>query len=286
MSAVRRAARSIRLLMSPGVRGSPQSFATTVVFQIAVGLALALYPYALRLFVDGALRRSRSELVVAVIFAAVLWVLSWSIGVLVVVLGSRLTQKTDLYLTCKIAELVNSAPTLEHFERPDDLRELDLFNQNRRMLAAAPQQITNLLSIVARVAVVVILLATVNPIFVLLPLLAFVPGFASSLAARLRQRSDDELVEKNSSRERGSSDCRRLRRQQRSCASTTSAASLALAIISSRRRRSSPRTSRAEPAWQYCRIDCPSTLCGRLRRSNRAVRRRGDSRSCDSPARS
>jgi ATP-binding cassette, subfamily B, bacterial len=196
VSAVRRAARSIRLLMSPGVRGSPQSFAITVVFQIAVGLALALYPYALRLFVDGALRRSQSELVVAVIFAAVLWVLSWSIGVLVVVLGSRLTQKTDLYLTCKIAELVNSAPTLEHFERPDYLRELDLLNQNRRMLAAAPQQITNLLSIVARVAVVVILLATVNPIFVLLPLLAFVPGFASSLAARLRQRSDDELVEK------------------------------------------------------------------------------------------
>ena len=40
----------------------------------------------------------------------------------------------------RIGELVNAAPYLEHYERPEHLAEIDTLRERRRTLARAPAQ--------------------------------------------------------------------------------------------------------------------------------------------------
>ncbi len=153
------------LLLAPGVFGSPGWMAIGVVLQVASAVSLALYPYGLRLFTDGVLLHHRGELTAGVFLVAVLFIAWWVFVFLGNTTGFTVSQRGDLYLTARIAELVDTLPGLEHFERPDYLRELEVLNQDRRILAAAPQQILLLLFVAVRTIVMMVLLVAVNPYF-------------------------------------------------------------------------------------------------------------------------
>jgi len=195
MNKSRRTLRGYLLLATLGFRSSPSYMLGSIALQVVSAIAFAAYPYGYRLFIDGIGKRDSTELLVGALVAGVLYVVSTIIGPVAFNSGITIQQKTNMYLVGRIAELINAMSGIEHFERPDQLQEIDLINQNRNVLASACQQILNLLCQSIRVGLAMALLVSVNPIFLLVPVLGLVPFFGDSYSSRFRQRIDKGNVE-------------------------------------------------------------------------------------------
>jgi ATP-binding cassette subfamily B protein len=195
MRGVRLFFRSMSVMAMAGIRATPKWMSLSVFLQIISALAAAMYAYGMRLIIDAAIRHHSHELLVVGITIGILFGLGCSAGYLRVTTSYTVQSHTDLYLVKEIARLVNNTPGIEHFERPDYLRELDLLVSNRQTLAAAPQQMLTLLYQALSVGVMLWLLASVNLLFLVLPIVAFVPFAFDSYATRYRQRVDNELAE-------------------------------------------------------------------------------------------
>jgi ATP-binding cassette subfamily B protein len=74
-----------------------------------------------------------------------------------------------------LARLTTTISGLEHHERPDYLKQLDLLQRNLYTLSNAPTQNLLTLLLLVRLATVVVLLATVDPVLALLPVLVAFP---------------------------------------------------------------------------------------------------------------
>jgi ATP-binding cassette subfamily B protein len=195
VAAFRRYRRSAGVLFGAGVRATPKWMIVAMAFQIVAGASSSLVPYILRLFTDAIYYRNSGRLVVAACVFAGLYSLGYVATVLGNVTSFIVAQRANLYITGRIAELVNGVPGLEHFERPEYLRELDLLNQNRLLISGASQQLLGLVFQLALAGVMLFFLATVNLYFLLLPIVALVPFAADNFSTRYRQRVDDELAE-------------------------------------------------------------------------------------------
>ena len=195
MASARRFVRSMVFLVTTGFRSCPGWVVFTAALQLLGGFSFAFFPYGLRLLTDGIVAHDKGELVVAAVLAGGLFIVAWITGFLGTTASFQVAGRSDLYITTRIAELVNDNPGLEHFERPDYLRELDLLNQNRLLLSGAPQQLLNMLVLAVRMGLILFLLATVDRLFLLLPIAALAPIIGDTLSVRYRQRCDDELAE-------------------------------------------------------------------------------------------
>ena len=84
---------------------------------------------------------------------------------------------------------------IEHFERPEYLLELELLDQDRLLLANGPRQGLLVLQVLVRTVGVIVILATIFPPLAALPLFALAPFLGQRASVRMRQRTDEELVE-------------------------------------------------------------------------------------------
>jgi ATP-binding cassette, subfamily B, bacterial len=159
---------------------------------VVFGLA---YPVGFRIIVDGARDHRAAALAIGVAITTVAVPGSWVLGLVSASLGSKLTDKANLRLGLYIGRLVNTAPFLEHFERPEHLAEIDTLRERRRSLAAAPSQSLSLLRSGLTFAGAAVLLALIWPPLLVVPLLAAAPGLADRRAGQIEKRSDDELAD-------------------------------------------------------------------------------------------
>jgi ATP-binding cassette subfamily B protein len=189
-----RALRRLGVLFGVAWRADPLLLTGCVVVAL-VGAALGLaYPVAFGLIVDGATQGRAATAITGVAITAVAVPGYWGLRVIGSSLGSKLTDQANLRLGLRIGSLVNTAPFLEHFERPEHLAEIDTLRERRRVLAAAPTQCLNLLSTGLQFAGAALLLALIWPPLLLMPLLAAVPGLAQRQAGQIQKRNDDELA--------------------------------------------------------------------------------------------
>lgn len=176
-------------------RAAPGLTLACAALSVAAGALGVVYPIGFRLIVDGALHHERGTLVAGVLLVATTFSASWTCRVVAGMAGSRLTDLANLSLGTRIATLVNEAPFLEHFERPEHLAEIDNLRASRRTLAAAPRQFFSLLQSAISVGAVIVLLALVYPPVLLVPVLAVLPGLADRRASRIQKQADDELAD-------------------------------------------------------------------------------------------
>jgi ATP-binding cassette, subfamily B, bacterial len=195
MKGIRLFFRSMSLMAAIGIRATPKWMSVSAVCQIISAVNAAVFAYGLRLVVDSAIHHRVHELFVVGVAMGSLYGFGYAAGYLRITTSYTVLNRADLYLVEGIARLVNNVPGIEHFERPDYLRELDLLVRNRQTLAAAPQQMLNLLYQALNVAVMLWLLVSVSRLFLVLPIVALVPFTADNYAMRYRQRVDDELAE-------------------------------------------------------------------------------------------
>ena len=157
-------------------------------------VAATCYPLGYRLLADGALDGNTGELAEGVAVVAVLLGLAWVLVGIGATEAMALSDRIAVYRTRRMIELISGVPTLEHLERPDYLAQVEQLNSGRRQLASAPRQILSNVSMVARIIVLLVLLGSVSPWLLLLPVTAAPPLIADRLAKKITKKSEDDMA--------------------------------------------------------------------------------------------
>ena len=177
-----------------GWRAAPGWLAYTGALLVANAITTVLYPVGLALVIDSALGHHAGGVIAGVILVGGLYTVSWALAMLAGTAGALLSDRTSFYLTARIAEQLNAVSGVDHLERPGYLTELDLLQQNLRLLGNGPRQILLVVQVLVRTAGIVVILAVIFPPLALLPLSAVFPVAGERLSVFLRQRSDERLA--------------------------------------------------------------------------------------------
>jgi ATP-binding cassette, subfamily B, bacterial len=190
----RRLARLAAILFFDGFRAAPGWMALVTTMLVLGSVAGTCYPLGYRLLADGALSGNEGETIEGVAVVAVLLGLAWVLVGVGTTEAMALSDRIAVYRTRRMIELISEVPTLEHLERPDYLAQVEQLNSGRRQLASAPRQILSNVSMVARIIVLLVLLGSVSPWLLLIPLTAVPPLIADRIAKKITRKSEDDMA--------------------------------------------------------------------------------------------
>jgi len=177
-----------------GWRAAPGWLLYTGALLVAGAVTSVLYPVGLALVIDSALRHRADGVLFGVLLVGFLYTVSWALAMLAGSAGAVLSDRTSCYLTARIAEQLNAVSGVDHLERPAYLTELNLLQQNLRLLGNGPRQILLVIQVLVRTLGIVVILAVIFPPLGLLPLSALFPVAGERLSVWLRQRADERLA--------------------------------------------------------------------------------------------
>ena len=186
--------RAWRSVFSWGWQAAPRKLVYTASLLVAGGVSSVLYPVALALVINASLRHETERLVIGVGGLAGLYTVTWVLAMLAGTGAAQLSDLTTFYLTARIAEQLNAVSGIDHLERPAYRTELDLLQENLRVVGNGARQMLVLLQVLIRIVGIMVVLAVVFPPLGLLPLCAVAPIVGERLSVGLRQRSDERLA--------------------------------------------------------------------------------------------
>ncbi|HEX3783891.1 MAG TPA: ABC transporter ATP-binding protein [Pseudonocardiaceae bacterium] len=195
MSKQRRLTRLAGVLFLDGFRAAPGWMSLVTAMLVLGSISSTCYPLGYRLLVDGALGGSLSQVVIGVLVVGGLIAIGWLLTSVGATNAMALSDRIAIYRTASMIKLISGVRTLEHLERPDYLAQVERLNANRRQLAAAPRTILSNTSSVARIVTLLVLLATVSPWLLLLPISAVPPMVADRFAKRISKKADDDMAD-------------------------------------------------------------------------------------------
>ena len=194
MSRKRRLTRLAAVLFFDGFRAAP-GWMTLVTAMLVLGsIASTCYPLGYRLLVDGALGGSTAQVIGGVAIVAGLIAIGWLLYSIGATNAMALSDRIAIYRTASMIKLISGVRTLEHLERADYLAQVERLNANRRQLAAAPRTILSNASALARIITLLVLLGSVSPWLLLLPISALPPMIADRFAKRISKNADDDMA--------------------------------------------------------------------------------------------
>ena len=182
------------VLIGTGFRASRWTAIGCLVMSLLAAAASVTYSIGFKVMIDAATAGETTRIALGAALIAGLFTLSWLLALLSATEGSVLTDRTSLALGVRIARLAATLPTVEHFERPELLARLEQLTSNRRTLAGAPRQLIGLTGQATRAIAIVVLLATIYPPVLVVPLLAVAPALSDRRAGRVQQQADDSLA--------------------------------------------------------------------------------------------
>ncbi|HEY3747619.1 MAG TPA: ABC transporter ATP-binding protein [Pseudonocardiaceae bacterium] len=189
----RRLGRLAGILLLDGFRAAPGWMSLVTGMLVVGSVATTCYPLGYRLLVDGALAGSGGHVVLGVAVVGGLMSIGWLLSAVAATDAMALSDRIALYRTAELIKLISGVAGMEHLERPDYLTEVERINTNRRQLAAAPRQLLTSVASSARIVALVVLLATVSPWLLLLPVCAVPPLVADRMAKRITKRAEDDM---------------------------------------------------------------------------------------------
>jgi ATP-binding cassette, subfamily B, bacterial len=183
-----------RSVLGWGWQAAPGLLVYTGALLVANAITTVLYPVGLALVIDSAIAHQAGGVFLGAAAVAGLYTISWALAMFAGTAGAMLSDRTSFYLTARIAEQLNTVSGIDHLERPAYLTELDLLQQNLRLLGNGPRQILLVIQVLVRTVGIVVILAVIYPPLAVLPLSAVFPVVGERLSVRLRQRSDERLA--------------------------------------------------------------------------------------------
>ena len=187
-------ARLASILFFDGFRAAPGWMALVTTLLVLGSVAGTCYPLGYKLLADGALSGDAAQVTEGVAVVAGMLGLSWVLTGIGATEAMALSDRIAVYRTRRMIELISGVPTLEHLERHDYLAKVEQLNNGRRQLASAPRQILANVSSAARIIALLVLLGSVSPWLLLLPVAAVPPLAADRLAKRITKRSADAMA--------------------------------------------------------------------------------------------
>lgn len=191
-----RAARLLKLTVLSGFLAAPLWMCTTIAVTVGAAAAAVIYPLGYRMMIQAILRDQVSGVVAGAAITAGIFSLSWALTIVGATQAAGLTDRVNIWLSSRAGYVLASIPRIEHFERPDYLAEVDLFNAKRRSLAASPRLALTLFVTIARMVVIAILLAAISPVLGLLPLAGIAPLLGDDASVRVQERATQRMAER------------------------------------------------------------------------------------------
>ncbi len=188
-----RLARLATILFFDGFRAAPGWMALVTTMLVLGSVAGTCYPLGYRLLLDGVLDGDATTTAEGVAVVAGLLGLAWVLSGIGATESMALSDRIAVYRTARMIELISGVPGLEHLERPDYLSQVEQLNSGRRQLASAPRQIVSNFSQAARIIALLVLLGSVSPWLLLLPVAAAPPLIADRIAKRITRKSQDDM---------------------------------------------------------------------------------------------
>ncbi|HEX4401786.1 MAG TPA: ABC transporter ATP-binding protein [Galbitalea sp.] len=181
-------------LFFDGFRAAPGWMTLVTIMLLLGSIASTCYPLGYRLLVDGALSGSIPQAVWGIVVVGVLMSLGWVLTAIGATESMALSDRIALGRTAHLIRLTSGVAGVEHLERPDYLTGVEQLTANRRQLSAAPRQILSNLSSVARIVTLLVLLASVSPWLLLLPICTVPPLLADRLVKRIIKKNQDSTA--------------------------------------------------------------------------------------------
>lgn len=194
MNRQRRLGRLAGVLFLDGFRAAPGWMALVTGLLVLGSVASTCYPLGYRLLVDGALGGSVGDTVGGVLIVGGLLSIGWLLTSIGATDAMALSDRIARYRTTELVRVISGVGGLEHLERPDYLAQVERLNANRRQLAAAPRVLLSSTAMVARIVTLLVLLGSVSPWLLLLPVCAAPPMVADRIAKRIIKQADDEMA--------------------------------------------------------------------------------------------
>ena len=192
--AARRVSRLAAVLFLDGFRAAPGWMSLVTTMLVLGSVCTTCYPLGYRLLVDGALDGSTGNVVWGVVVVGGLLSIGWALTAIGATEAMALSDRVATYRTAQLIRLISGVPGLEHLERPDYLTEVERLNANRRQLAGAPRQLLTNLASVARIVTLLVLLASVSPWLLLLPVAAGPPLVADRVSKRITRQAENDMA--------------------------------------------------------------------------------------------
>jgi len=193
--------RPVRSLKTPltflklAYQADPLTAIRGIGLMVAGVVCLGLVSLALKAWVNAAAAHPGELAVVpALLFAASL-ALPTAIDRGMIYSGWTLAERFIGVLDKRLVEITASIPTIEHFEHPDYLRELELLSLNRQALAGIVNTVTTNGSVALRILVLTAILASVHPVLLVLPIFMVALIYSETRARSRRIDLLDRLAE-------------------------------------------------------------------------------------------
>ena len=191
-----RVARRLWVMFFFGFAAAPKAMTLGIVLGVVSAVVSVSYTLGFKVVVDAIIAGHEAGALLGTLVVGALFSLSWMLSGVSALLSFYIGNVCTGYLASHIARLTTAIGGLEHHERPDFLEKLDLLQRNLYTLSNSPGRTLLVLVVFVRMVTVVVLLATVDPILALMPLLAAFPVAGDDLAARRRERTDQAVTER------------------------------------------------------------------------------------------
>ncbi len=166
----------IRLLLAVGWKAAPGTMVFTFALIAFTAASAPILSYAMRDLLDGAISGSTRTVLVAVAVIVLSQTIAGVGGRISINIDGDTSEKATMLLYRRMLSLVMGVPGLQHLERSDYLDRVQMLQRDMGSMHSALFAVGRALAAMGGVAVSVVVLATVHPALMLLPVFA-VPSF-------------------------------------------------------------------------------------------------------------
>jgi len=159
-----------------------------------IGGATAMSGIAVRWFIDTAISRDSAAVVWVAALLTVTVLVMYQLGVIGAEIRMTLQAKISYEIDRRTMTLCVSLPSIDHHENPAYLDRLELLRHRRAELGGAFGALVENFRASVDLTAAVVLLATVHPVLIILPLVAVPTVLASRFQQRLMARADQETA--------------------------------------------------------------------------------------------
>lgn len=185
---------SLRRTVGIGYRAEPRLLVVSFLMVALTALPDALIALWLKLLVDGVLAGRRAEVIGATAGLAASATLLWVLSVVLERTERRFRDRVGIALESHVARLQASVSTVEHQERPEYLDRLSVLRDQVFALDHLFLSLFSMAGWIVRLAVTLVLLATIHPALVLLALFALPNLFVATWRPGVERRVDEAVA--------------------------------------------------------------------------------------------
>lgn len=188
--------RAARFLFGLGLRVDAVRLLRATVLAVTLFVAAPLAALALRELTDDVLAHRPGPALAAAVLAALALVTQLMLGHFCHLDLTRVAETQQMRLRGELVELVNGPAGVDHLDRPEVADTVDLVRDGLHATARSLEGVLQLAGLLVQMAVTLVLLVLVDPLYAVLPPLAVLPVLLERTAQSAVERARERTAER------------------------------------------------------------------------------------------